>query len=176
MDWRQLTLVPVIAAILTIGSSQVGARCEGDVDGNNAVAINELVTAVNNALSGCADPLSMVGEYEGQGFEIRTGCTNPEANGTFEVTGIMLDVDEQTGSLYEGSLSLIQPGGAPLMLALEGTIDDEGFTRGAGFLPGVPVPAARFQGRLLGDTLAIAVQVGNPTCDTDVATFIGTRN
>lgn len=176
MNGRCIRLITTMAVAFVLASSHVEARCEGDFDGNNAVAISELITAVNNALSACEDPVSAVGVYEGQGFEIRTGCMDPGANGTFEVPEITVDITDQTGSLYEGTLALVQPGGAPLMLDLEGTVDDEGFTRGAGFIPGVPVPGARFQGRLLGDTLALSVQVGNPTCDSDAAAFIGTRN
>jgi hypothetical protein len=157
-------------------TEQARALCEGDINGDNRVAISELITAVNNALSGCEEPLSIVGLYEGQGFEVRAGCRDVGQNGTFEVSGISVDITQQEGSLYEGTLNLIQPGGEPLALALEGTVNDDGFTRGQGFLAGVPVPAAQFNGGLVGDTLVISVAIGNPLCESDAASFIGARN
>jgi hypothetical protein len=41
------------AALLVVATQGAHGQCCGDCDGNGAVAINELITAVNNALNGC---------------------------------------------------------------------------------------------------------------------------
>jgi hypothetical protein len=168
----------LVAAVLgmVFSSGVAWGLCAGDFNGDNRVAINELIRAVNNSLDGCSPPLSIVGLYEGRGFEVRTGCMDPGQDGTFEVSEISVDITDQDGSLYQGTLSLIQPGGQPLSLALEGTINDDGVTRGEGFLKGVPVAAAQYGGRLVGTTLVISVAVGNPFCESDAASFIGVGN
>jgi hypothetical protein len=138
--------------------------------------VDELITSVDSSLSGCEAPVSILGRYEGQGLEIRMGCTNPDDNGTFDASQISTEVTEQTGSLYEGTLSLIDPGRGPLALEIKGSVDSEGATEGAGFITGVPFPAAHFTGRLVGNILTISVRVGDQTCESAAASFIGTRD
>lgn len=175
MDWKRAAFVTTIGATLALASLQAEAQCEGDIDGNNDVTVDELVTAVGNALSGCEEPVSILGLYEGQGLEIRMGCMNPADDGTFEVSEISFEATQQAGSLYEGTLALVDPGRGPLSLEISGSVDSEGVTEGAGSLTGIPFPAAHFTGRLVGDVLTISVQVGDPTCESAAASFIGIR-
>jgi uncharacterized repeat protein (TIGR04052 family) len=49
-----LLSMPVLAHVHVPGLD-VNGQCVGDADGDSAVAINELIQAVNNALDGCAD-------------------------------------------------------------------------------------------------------------------------
>ncbi len=176
MSWKRAVLVTTMGASLVLASPQAGAQCEGDIDGNNEVTVGELITAVNNALSGCQPPVSILGLYEGQGFEIVMGCMDPGDDGTFELPEITIEVTEQIGSLYEGTLSLVGPDAEPFFLEIKGTVDSEGSTEGTGFIPGVPVPAGHFAGRLVGNILTISVRVGEPTCESAAASFIGTRD
>ena len=176
MKWKRVLLATITAATLSLASVPAGARCDGDLDGNNRVTVAELITAVRSALAGCETPLSILGRYEGRGFESLMGCMDPGDDGTSELQEITLEVSEQNGSLYDGTLSLVTAKGAALSLEIEGSVDSEGFTQGSGFLPGVPVPAGIFTGRLVGNILTISVRVGNPGCESDAASFIGTRN
>lgn len=174
MNWERAVLVTTIGITLVLALPQAEAQCEGDIDGNNDVTVDELVTAVGNALSGCEAPVSILGLYEGQGLEIRMGCANPADDGTFEVPEISFEVVQQTGSLYGGTLALVDPGRGPLSIDISGTVDSEGVTEGTGFI--TVFPAAQFTGLLVGDILTISVQVGDPTCESAAASFIGTRN
>jgi hypothetical protein len=100
---------------------------------------------------------------------------DPGADGTFPVSDITAEITQQTGSLYQGTLSLTQPGGDPLLLDIEGTVDAEGLTEGISFPPGVPMSAGEFTGRFVGSVLTLSVKVANPTCEADASSFIGTR-
>jgi hypothetical protein len=50
-SWMKLLLVAVMAWWL---AAPAGAQCCGDCGGDGTVAINDLITAVNNALNGCS--------------------------------------------------------------------------------------------------------------------------
>jgi hypothetical protein len=175
MNWKRGMLVTILGSTLVLGSAQAGAQCEGDIDGNNQVTVDELVTAVGNALSNCPSPMSILGLYQGPGLETLMGCMDPGDDGTFQLSGITFEVSQQDGSLYEGTLSLTT-GEEPLSLEIQGTVDSAGATEGMAFFSGVPVPAGDFTGRLVGDVLTIAVRIGDPTCESAAASFIGTRN
>src|SRR5271169_5182301 len=54
----QLILVAVLVCAMA-GSAR--AQCCGDCNGDGMVTINELITAVNNALSGCGGPTPTTG-------------------------------------------------------------------------------------------------------------------
>jgi hypothetical protein len=38
------------------GGASAGAQCQGDFNRDGAVAINEIMTSVNNSLTGCPSP------------------------------------------------------------------------------------------------------------------------
>jgi hypothetical protein len=175
MNWKRAVLATIMGATLLLASPQARARCEGDIDGNNRVTVDELVRAVNNALSGCESPVSILGRYQGPGFETRMGCMNPGDEGTVAVQEITVEITGQDGSLYEGTLSLVQPGGAPLSFEIDGAVDSEGITEGMAFFSGVPDPVGQFTGRLVGDILTISARLVG-TCESDAASFIGTRD
>ena len=176
MTWRRAVLAATIGGALLLASSQAWAQCEGDIDGDNQVTINELIRAVNNALSGCDPPVSILGVYEGPGYEIHTGCIKPGDEGTFVHPKITADIDEQTGALYTGTLTLRRAGGEPLVQTIEGSVDSAGVTHGVSFIQGVPVPAGYFTGRLVGKILTISTKINDPTCESAAASFIGTRD
>lgn len=178
MNWTRAVLVTTIGVTLLLACPQAGARCQGDLDGNNEVTVNEIITAVNNALVGCEPPVSILGRYEGQGFEIRMGCMDPGDDGTFAIDPIIFEATMQVGSSYEGTLSLVEPDGEPLVQEIQGTVDSTGVTEGMSFIEidGVPVPSARFSGHLVGNILIISVAIGNQACESDAASFSGTRD
>lgn len=176
MTWRRAVSVATIGATLLLAASQAGAQCEGDIDGDNQVTVDEIIRAVNKALSGCDPPVSILGVYEGPGYEIHTGCMNPGDEGTFAHPRITTDIDEQAGSLYTGTLTLRRAGGEPFVQRIEGSVDSAGITQGVSFIPGVPFPAGSFSGRLVGKILSISVTINDPTCESAAASFIGTRD
>jgi hypothetical protein len=63
-----LRLILVLAS-LTLTASGAAAQCCGDCNGDGEVTINELITAVNNALQGCAapTPAQCCGDCNGDG-------------------------------------------------------------------------------------------------------------
>lgn len=50
---RRTTAIVVATMGLCLSTAPAIAQCPGDIDGNNEVAINELVTSVGSALTGC---------------------------------------------------------------------------------------------------------------------------
>jgi len=176
MFWKRAVCITLMGAALVWTCPQVRAQCEGDFDGDNRVSVNELIKAVGNALSGCEPAVSILGVFEGPGLETLLGCTDPGDDGTFEIANIAFEVTEQTGSLYEATLSLTDARGQPLSLEVKGTVDSQGVTEGAAFLQGIPVPAGLFTGRVVGDILAVSVKINDPTCQSVASSFIGTRS
>jgi uncharacterized repeat protein (TIGR04052 family) len=99
----RLTVAVVLAAATAQAQTglDVNGQCVGDADGNGAVAINELVTAVNNALGGCPQRQislqfkAMVGDqpfqcgtiYEGLGT---TGTESVPSDFRFYVSNVRL--------------------------------------------------------------------------------------
>jgi len=164
-----------VAAVLALTTPKAWAQCKGDIDGDNSVTVDEIITAVTSALSGCAAPLSIVGLYSGQGVEVRQGCTDPLDNGTVEVSDITFEVRGQTGSSFEATLSLVDEG-QPLVFEIEGAVDSDGLTRGVVYVPGQPFAAGDITGRLVGDILSLSARLFDPECQSVATTFIGVRD
>jgi hypothetical protein len=74
-----LRLILVLAS-LTLTASGAAAQCCGDCNGDGEVTINELITAVNNALQGCGAAAQCCGDCNGNGDvtinELITAVTN----------------------------------------------------------------------------------------------------
>lgn len=79
------TLVAV-ASLLILASSARAQQCAGDGNGNNEVTVDELVTAVNNALQGCLLTTGRVAV---------TGSIASVVGGTYRVWAV-----SETGSVY----------------------------------------------------------------------------
>ena len=160
-----LTPTAVYAATATgvFDIEQEAVPCIGDCNNDQAITIDELLTLVHIALgttqpSGCAQAI-------------------PDGDeGTFVHPKITADIDEQTGALYTGTLTLRRAGGEPLVQTIEGSVDSAGVTHGVSFIQGVPVPAGYFTGRLVGKILTISTKINDPTCESAAASFIGTRD
>jgi uncharacterized repeat protein (TIGR04052 family) len=81
---KQIAIAAVLAATLgagpaaahvTVPGLDVNGQCVGDADSNGQVAINELITAVNNALNGCSRlpiTLTFQGQVGNQAFACGT--------------------------------------------------------------------------------------------------------
>ena len=52
--------LPLVVALLCLAVRVEAQTCDGDFDGDGHVEISELITAVGNALGGCADPTPTV--------------------------------------------------------------------------------------------------------------------
>jgi len=59
--------IVLVLASIALTASNVAAQCCGDCNGDGQVTINELITAVNNALSGCAQATQCCGDCNGDG-------------------------------------------------------------------------------------------------------------
>jgi hypothetical protein len=59
--------IAVVLASLALTASAVAAQCCGDCNGDGQVSINELITAVNNALAGCVQATQCCGDCNGDG-------------------------------------------------------------------------------------------------------------
>jgi hypothetical protein len=57
----------LVLASLTLTASGAAAQCCGDCNGDGEVTINELITAVNNALQGCGSAAQCCGDCDGDG-------------------------------------------------------------------------------------------------------------
>lgn len=103
----------------------VGDTCSGDRNGNNEVTVDEIIAAVNNALTGCAPAAAIIGTYQGSGQEISSGeC--PGTTGTpRNVSDVVVEVSGQSGSTFNGILSGRRPEGM-FSLQIAGTIDASG--------------------------------------------------
>lgn len=56
MGCRWITVLTVLAALVADAHSSLAQQCPGDLNGDNMVTVDEIITAVNAALSGCEPP------------------------------------------------------------------------------------------------------------------------
>lgn len=92
----------------------VNGQCVGDADGNGAVAINELITAVNNALDGCANrPVEI--QFKGMVGDEPFACGQAYGNiGTGDSQFVPSDF-----RFYVSDVHLVTPGGSEVPVELE---------------------------------------------------------
>src|SRR4249920_3030906 len=57
----------IVLLWLVLGAGAAGAQCCGDCSGDGNVTINDLITAVNNALNGCPAAEPCCGDCSGDG-------------------------------------------------------------------------------------------------------------
>lgn len=140
------------------GGSEPPAGCQGDIDGNNEVTIDELLAIVNNALDGCQAPASITGEYEGRAYESLSGQCSGQTGVLQILPDVTLEVSSQSGSGFVGSYTGHTSDGAAFTIEARGTVDATGkLTTGiltAGATAGRPFSGS-FAGRVEGDTLAL---------------------
>ena len=58
MNWKRAAFVTSMGVTLLFAPPPAGAQCGGDLNGDNEVMVDELITAVYNALTGCELPVS----------------------------------------------------------------------------------------------------------------------
>lgn len=138
------------------------AQCCGDCGGDGIVTVNEIITAVNNALGQCpAAPTGLTGRWDG----------NSVSAVTQYVAGFAADLT-QSGANVDGALYIYRAACTYPTLAVAATLDGDLF-RGSASATGVRVDfAARLFGR--GMSGGYEVTVDGP-CEGDFGSFAMTR-
>ncbi len=113
-----ITTMVLVLSMATVAIAQrgigVNGECVGDGDGNGQVVISELVTAVRNALDGCADRQIEIN------FAAMVGDRAFECGGTYEGMGAAgTDLRVNDFRLYVSNVRLLTPAGDEVPLALE---------------------------------------------------------
>jgi len=149
----QLTLLS------TLGFGAAGAAsCPGDIDGDNRVTVDELVQAVNGALTGCPAAVNLAQAYDGDAAGIRNLCADPGDNGSFTFQEATVRVDEQHGSQFSGALTGKDNEGEPVSIHLDGSVDAQGFVNGTVWDDEGEISGS-VRGLLAGDGLALTASV-----------------
>jgi len=113
---KAMTLLASIStsAVFAQPGLDANGQCIGDGDGNGAVAINELITAVRNSLDGCADrdiELTFAAVVGGEAFQ---------CGGTYEGIGTSNATLRVTDfRFYVSNVRLLTPSGDEVPLALD---------------------------------------------------------
>jgi hypothetical protein len=108
----------------------VAAQCCGDCNGDGHVTIDEILTAVNNALNGCiASPRSLTGQWSGFAVSV------------YQVTGLLTATFTQSGTNVTGSGTLTGGQCTYPPLAVSATFDGATF-RGSLLASGVRIDFA----------------------------------
>src|SRR5262245_52954669 len=108
-----LSTAPALAHV-DVAGLDLNGQCVGDADGNAEVKVNELVTAVNNSLNGCARlPITL--NFRGMVGNQEFACgTVYEGLGTGSSQYIPADF-----RFYVSNLKLVTVGGEEVPLELE---------------------------------------------------------
>lgn len=102
------------AALIVFAAQAARGQCCGDCNGNGTVAINELITAVNNALGECATPpacgLPATGQRTSYGAgsdgHVQAGVAlsatdNDDGTVTDNTTGLMWEKKDDAGGIHD---------------------------------------------------------------------------
>jgi uncharacterized repeat protein (TIGR04052 family) len=108
-----LLAAPALAHV-DVPGLDLNGQCVGDADGDSAVAINELILAVNNALGGCA-ALPVEIQFKGMVGDQPFACGSAYGGiGTGDSQFVPADF-----RLYVSNVRLVSRGGAEVPVALE---------------------------------------------------------
>lgn len=140
---------------------RAGDDCHGDIDGNNAVSIDEIIRVVNTALAGCRRPVLPDGTYEGAGHEILSETCGGTPSDLQDVEAVEVRLFPYPEAGFRGTLSGRGARGE-FSLDLVGTVDARGnFTTGIAIGDGV---TGSFTGRVVEKDLVLSYVTNDGAC------------